>query len=251
MQRSGREVRYVATRRDPVPAAGGGPGRGPGGRRGRVRPRPGPALADQPHRGHLPGEPQLRQPLRRLGEGQRPAQRPPAPHHPGQPGGHAVRLPAAERRQPDLPAAVGPLHRHHHWHDVHESLPQPAVHHRRLHPPGSHHLPAVRDVRPQRGAERQRAARRLHSRPGAPLLPGAVPAQRRTPEPLCDRQRRGRAGHGGLRHPRATDLRVPAPARPPALRDRRQLLPGGLRGIVPEPPVADRGQQPGLVRSAE
>ena len=44
----------------------------------------------------------------------------------------------------------------------------------------------------QRRAERHRPARRLHARPRAPLLPGAVPAQRRQAEPLHDRQRRGR-----------------------------------------------------------
>ena len=45
---------------------------------------------------------------------------------------------------------------------------------------------------------------------------------------------------GRLRHARAADLRVPAPARPSALRDRRQLLPGRVRRLVPEPPVAGR-----------
>ena len=39
-------------------------------------------------------------------------------------------------------------------------------------------------------------ARRLHARPRAPLLPGAVPARRRPPEPLRHRQRRGRPDDG-------------------------------------------------------
>ncbi len=53
-------------------------------------------------------------------------------------------------------------------------------------------------------------ARRLHARPRAPLLPGAVPARRRQAEPLRDRQRRGRPDDGLLRHEAAADLPVPA-----------------------------------------
>ena len=223
----------------------------PAGGAGRFGRRWRPAVAGQPHRGHLPGEPQLRQPVRHVGGRQRPPRRPAVPDHPGQPGRHPVPVPAPERRQPDLAAPVGPLHRHHHRDRVLQPLPQPAVHHRRLHPAGGHHLPAARGVRPQRRPQRHRPARRLHPRPGPPLLPGAVPAQRRPPEPLCDRQRRRRADHGRLRHPGPAHLRVPAQARPPALRDRRQLLPVGLRGLVPEPPVADRGQQPGLAGRAQ
>ena len=37
------------------------------------------------------------------------------------------------------------------------------------------------------------------------------------------------------------DLQVPAHPPPPGLRDRRRLLPGGLRRLVPQPPVAGRG----------
>ena len=49
---------------------------------------------------------------------------------------------------------------------------------------------------------------------------------------------------------RAADLQVPAPPRPPGLRDRRRLLPGRVRRLVPQPPVADRGGDADLVRDA-
>ena len=48
----------------------------------------------------------------------------------------------------------------------------------------------------------------------------------------------------------AADLHVPAPEGPSGLRDRRQLLPGGVRRLVPEPPVADRGGLAGLAGRA-
>ena len=70
------------------------------------------------------------------------------------------------------------------------------------------------------------AARRLHARPRPPLLPGALPAQRRPPEPLRHGLGRRRPDDGPLRHAQAADLRVPAQRAPPALRDRRPLLPG-------------------------
>ena len=64
-----------------------------------------------------------------------------------------------------------------------------------VHPADGHDVPAAARVRAgQRHAEDDPsgAAGRLHARPRAPLLPGAVPAQRRQPEPLRDRQRRDR-----------------------------------------------------------
>ena len=63
-------------------------------------------------------------------------------------------------------------------------------------------------------------AERLVGAPGtrASLLPGAVPAQRRTAEPLHNGQRRDRPDPGRLRHEAAADLSVPAPGAPPALR---------------------------------
>jgi hypothetical protein len=198
LRRSDREVCDVAACAGCLPARAGGAGDGSCERCGRVRRQLRPPLADQPHRGHLPGEPQLRQPLRQLGRRQRRPPRPGVPHCPGQPGRHALPVPVAERRQPDLAAAAGDLYRRHHRDDVHQPFPQPAVCHRRLHPGHRDHLPAARGVRAQRGAQRDRPARWLHPRPGAPLLPGAVPAQRRSPEPVCDRQRRGRVGDGGL-----------------------------------------------------
>ena len=82
----------------------------------------------------------------------------------------------------------------------------------------------------------------LHAGPRAPLLPGAVPARRRPAGPLHVRVRRRRPHDGLLRHPQLPDLPVPALTRSAAVRDRRPLLPGSLRGLVPEPPVADRRQ---------
>ena len=52
---------------------------------------------------------------------------------------------------------------------------------------------------------------------------------------------------GTLRHEGAADLPVPARAEAPALRDPRQLLPGRVRRLVPEPPVADRRARAALV----
>ena len=49
---------------------------------------------------------------------------------------------------------------------------------------------------PPNGASTARGARGLHARPRAPLLPGAVPAQRRQAESLRDGQRRRRPHHG-------------------------------------------------------
>ena len=87
------------------------------------------------------------------------------------------------------------------------------------------------------------AARRLHARPRPPLLPGAVPAQRRQAGPLRHRQRRGRADDGRTTTRRELPIYAYLHApRPPGLRDRRPLLPGGVRRLVPQPPVAGRGR---------
>ena len=58
--------------------------------------------------------------------------------------------------------------------------------------------------------------------------------------PLHERQRLGRHDDGRVRHDAASALHVPAREGTPALRDRRRLLPGGVRRVVPQPPVADR-----------
>ena len=92
---------------------------------------------------------------------------------------------------------------------------QRPVHDRRLHPPTATTCPAPGCLRAATVCARAPApARRVHPRPGAPLLPGAVPAPRRQAGPLRHRQRRGRADHGPLRHQAAADL--PLPARPGA-----------------------------------
>ena len=93
-------------------------------------------------------------------------------------------------------------------------------------------------------------AGRLHARPGAPLLPGAVPARRRQAGPLHDGQRRARPHAGLLRHAAAPDLPLPAPRRASPLRDLGRVLPVGLRRLVPEPPVADRRAHAVLARRA-
>ncbi len=89
-------------------------------------------------------------------------------------------------------------------------------------------------------AERHRRARRLHARSRAPLLPGAVPAGRREDGPVHHRIRRRRSDPGTVRHHEAADLPVPARRRRTELRRRGQLLPGRVRRILPEPPVAHR-----------
>ena len=93
--------------------------------------------------------------------------------------------------------------------------------------------------------------RRLHARHRPPLLPGAVPAEQRPDEPLHDRQRRGRPDAGLLRQHGAADLHLPAPGGSPLLRDRRRLLPGRLRRLLSQPPVADRGRLARLDRGAQ
>ena len=158
------------------------------------------------HRRRLPGEPQLRQPVRRLGGRERPGQGRPGAHRPGRPGRRALRLPPPRRRQPDLTAAGRGLR-------PDQPLPQPAVLDRRLHRPDGHDLPAAGRVRPERRREGRGTRRRMHPRPRPPLLPGAVPARRRQAGPLRDRQRRARPDDGDLRHARAADLPLPAPAR--------------------------------------
>ena len=124
-----------------------------------------------------------------------------------------------------------------------QRLRQPALVDRPVHRAHGQDLPAAHGLRPQRRPEElpRRAARRLHPRPGAPLLPGAVPARRRPAGPLRHRLGRGRADHGALRHPLAADLRLPARQGRAALRAGRPLLPGGLRRLVPQPPVPHRG----------
>ncbi len=123
-----------------------------------------------------------------------------------------------------------------------QQVRQQAVHDRPLHRSHRQDLPGAGRLRPQRRAEGQpgRIAGRLHARPGPPVLPGAVPDQRRHAEPLRHRFRRGGAHHGHVRHPKAAHLPLPALAGRPALRHRRPLLPGCPRRLVPEPPVADR-----------
>ena len=119
---------------------------------------------DRPLRRDLPGEPQLRQPVWRLGGCRRGGACGCGTHDAGRPGRGSVRLPAAERRQH---RAGVPAER---------TVPDRAVH------------SAIGKDLPERCQGPDGAAGRLHARSGSPLLPGAVPAQRRAAEPLYDRQ---------------------------------------------------------------
>ena len=149
----------------------------------------------------------------------------------------ALHVPAAARRQPDGAAAVAALR-------CDRPLRERAVHDRRRDPGHGHDVPAPGVFAANGVPERHGPARRLHSRHRAPLLPGAVPARQRQAGPLRAGQRRGGPRDGALRHEEAADLRLPAPEAPSGLRDRRRLLPGGVRRLVPQPPVADRGATP-------
>ena len=132
-------------------------------------------------------------------------------HAPGQPGRRAVHVPAAERRQPHVAAAARDVHRRDDRDDVPSRSPTSRSRSTTTsHPDDRQDVPGAGRLRPQRRARTDRPARRLHARPRAPLLPGAVPAQRRQAEPLHDRQRRGRPDAGRLRHARPADLQVPA-----------------------------------------
>src|SRR3954452_15051773 len=169
-------------------ARGAGAGHECGGMR-RVRGRPDtPRTSYRPYRGDLRGEPQLRQPVRRLGRRRRAARR--AAAAAGRAGRHATGLSAAERRQPDLAATSGALYRNGRRTAGQLGVPQPAVPDRRLHRAAGLDLSRAGPVRAQRDPEGAGPARWLHARPRAPLLPGAVPDQRRADEPLRRRQRR-------------------------------------------------------------
>ena len=136
--------------------------------------------------------------------------------HAGQPGRHAVHVPAAERRQPDVAAAQRRRAR------TRRRRPRSTATSRTPRSRSTTFIPpTARRARrpacsPPTACRRARPARRLHARPRAPLLPGAVPAQRRQAEPLHDRQRRRRPDPGRLRHARAADLQVPARQGPSA-----------------------------------
>ena len=107
-------------------------------------------------------------------------------------------LPAAERREPHVAAAAARC--------TDKTTPTPFASHFPNAPFGIDALvrhrddvPAARRVAPN-GVPPAPGCRRLHARPGAPLLPGAVPARRRPAGPLRHRQRRPGAHHGRLRH---------------------------------------------------
>ena len=127
-----------------------------------ARPRParGPGPLRQ-RRGDLPGEPQLRQPVRRVGQGRRPQGRrargrPGLPDHPGRAGRHAVRLPAPERREPDLADAAADHLLRPRARGAQQRLRERAVHDRRLHRAAGHDLPRPGRAGTERGAQGHR-----------------------------------------------------------------------------------------------
>ena len=133
----------------------------------------------------------------------------------GRPGRYAVRLPAAERRQPDVAAPA-------------DDLPGRLAHgitasHFTNEPFAIDDFITPTDTTCPRRARRLRGERRaqgppgrsgwLHRGPRAPLLPGAVPDRRRQAGPLHHRVRRGRPDPGLLRHHAAADLPATCTAR--------------------------------------
>ena len=174
------------------------------------------AREGQAHRRHLRGEPQLRQPLRRLGgrERARERRRRRTRRRSIRP---ARRTPASCRTTSNLTSPPQPadVHRHDDRHVVHEPLPNAPFTIDDYIKPTRHDVPADRTRRsrsPNGFTKGTGLAGRLHPRHRARVLPGAVPAQRRRAEPLRHRQRRRRADDGLLRHEGAADLRVPARA---------------------------------------
>ena len=158
----------------------------------------------------LRGEPQLRQPIRVVGQGRQPeGERPESRgsgHYPGRPVRCPTGLLATERQQP--------RHDDNHCHLAgrhetprtsvtrllqHDSsrygVRQPlhlerAILDQRLHRAGRQDVPAEDGIRRQRRREGRpsRLAGRVHARHRAPLLSGAVPARRRYAGPLLDRK---------------------------------------------------------------
>ena len=197
-------------------------------------------------RRHLRGEPQLRQPLRHMGLGRRPAGRRavvrrPGAHHPGRAERRRLRLPAAERRQPGFadPAA----------HDLSstrarrggEPLHQRPVHHRQLHRADRQDLPGAWRVRRERGAQGQLA------QPGGctrDLVHRFYQEQYQLNGGLQNRYVTGSDAVGlAMGHYDTKSLpiyRYLHGQQRAELRDRRPLLPGRVRRIVPQPPVPGR-----------
>ena len=203
-----------------------------------------PAAKDRPHRGDLRGEPQLRQPVRRLGRGRRAGRRP-RPHPDNQVDADGTPLPCLPQNDVnlDLAAAAGHLHRHCRARSTLGVRATPRSASTTTSRRG-HHLPRPGSRSPRNGvAQGQRLARRLHPRPGAPLLQRAVPDRRRPADRYAAGSDAARPDDGALRH-RALPIYqyLHSPGAPLRIAD--HFFQARLRRVVPQPPVADRGRTP-------
>ena len=125
-----------------------------------------------------------------------------------------------------------------------EPLREPAVLHRRLHPARGHDVPVGRVPRPN-------GCLKGTGEPGGctrDIVHRFYQEQYQIDGGRQDRYTTGSDAVGLTQgHYDTTKLPIyslPALARGPEVRHRRPLLPGGLRWLVPQPPVADRGPQP-------
>ena len=174
------------------------------------------------------------------------------PHDAGQPGRHALHVPAAERREPGDAAAQR---------DVHDTTTAT--------PFDSHFTnKPFHDRRRSSRRPRRRARRPASSPPTACSDPTGLPGgctrdlvhryyqeQYQLNGGKQNRYVTGSDAVGltqGYYDTRALPIyKYLHTARPSRLRDRRRLLPGGLRRLVPQPPVADRRGDADVARTRD
>ena len=199
---------------------------------------------DQAHRRHLRGEPQLRQPLRRLGGRQRPRRtRRRRTRRRSTRTATPYTLPAAERREPHVAAARRAPAR-----DDRRRRSRATSRTRRSRSTTSSRRPTTTCPPPAQAfaspngvLNGHRAAGRLHARPRARVLPGAVPARTAASRTATSTGSDAVGLTMGYYDTKSLPIyKYLHAAGASALRDRRRLLPGGVRRLVPEPPVADR-----------
>ncbi len=206
------------------------------------------ARQGQPHRRHLRGEPQLRQPVRRLGGRQRPRPTPTQAHttQVNEAGNAYTCLKQNDVNLPGRVALPADVHRHdgrEPGRPVHQRLHERPVH--RSTTTSRRRRRRVRRPRRVQPAERlldpNRPAGWLHPRPRPPLLSRAVPARWRGPGPLRHRQRRDGPDDGLLRHEGPADLHsTSTPRATPNYAIEDDFFQARIRRLVPQSPVADR-----------